>query len=85
MQLYKTNSGLKYQEEAYFVKGFCDKYLCVGGDFQGDMYEVGAEYSLEDYEVEIETKSKIQDFAISKTYLFKFWIDYLLHFNPQYK
>ncbi len=85
MQLYKTNSGIGYKEEAFFIKGFRDKYICVGGDFESDIYEIGEEYSLEEYEIELENKLKIENFAISKTYLFNFWLHHLQHFIQQNK
>ena len=73
MKLYKTNSGLKYLDYAYFIEGINNTYLCVGSD-NSEMYQVGEIYGFEDYEIEIDYKSKIQDFAISKTYLFVFWL-----------
>lgn len=80
MKVYKTNSGLGYNEYAYFVKNKVERdynpdhneYICIGMNCRTDVYFVGGCDVLQDYEVE-ETNLKTSEFSICNTYLFNFW------------
>jgi hypothetical protein len=75
MKVYKTNSGLAYSDYAYFVKaGRKNNYICIGLSFgcNTDVYEIGDIEIFNDEEVS-ESHFNTSDFAICKTYLFRFW------------
>lgn len=76
MIVYKTNSGLGYNEYAYFVKADRDgiNYVCIGVDSHHmDIYSVGKIEKLDRIELE-ETDMDISEFAITETYFFGFWV-----------
>ena len=76
MKVYKTNSGLGYNEYAYFVKADRDgiNYVCIGVDSHHmDIHSVGKIQKSDSIKLE-ETDLDIWDFAISKTYFFGFWV-----------